>query len=141
MMDRAGGRVGILVRHHVDRGMIASMSSMNGTSSTPASDLSIEAHDAEGVTTVTVSGELDLHSASELREFLTDLFGEGKRRFVVDMQQVEFLDTTGLGVLVGGLKKAQSEGGSLEIICSQARVLRVFDLTGLSNVFTIRAGS
>lgn len=113
------------------------MTGPNSSHSTTGDDLTIDAVEQDGVTTVTVAGEVDLHSASQLRNFLTRLFSEGARRFVVDMQKVEFLDTTGLGVLVAGLKRAESEGGSLEIVCSQARVLRVFNLTGLDDVFTI----
>ena len=51
------------------------------------------------------------------------------------MQEVEFLDSTGVGVLVGALKKVRSVGGTLDIVCTQPRLLKIFDITGLDKVF------
>ena len=53
------------------------------------------------------------------------------------MEQVEFLDSTGLGVLVGGLKKVRAHEGSLDLVCTQERLLKIFTITGLAKVFTI----
>ena len=51
------------------------------------------------------------------------------------MEKVEFLDSTGLGVLVGALKKVRADGGTLDIVCTQERILKIFDITGLDKVF------
>ena len=56
---------------------------------------------------------------------------------VIDMSEVEFLDSTGLGVLVGGLKKVRAHDGSLQLVCSQDRLLKIFRITGLAKVFVI----
>ena len=56
---------------------------------------------------------------------------------IVDMQNVEFLDSTGLGVLVGGLKKVRAHEGSLDLVCNQDRLLKIFRITGLAKVFVI----
>ena len=56
---------------------------------------------------------------------------------VIDMEAVEFLDSTGLGVLVGGLKKVRAHDGSLELVCNQDRLLKIFKITGLAKVFVI----
>jgi anti-sigma B factor antagonist len=61
----------------------------------------------------------------------------GVYHIVVDMERVEFLDSTGLGVLVGGLKKVRAHDGSLQLICNQERLLKIFRITGLAKVFTI----
>jgi anti-sigma B factor antagonist len=53
------------------------------------------------------------------------------------MGAVEFLDSTGLGVLVGGLKKVRAHDGSLQLVCSQERLLKIFRITGLAKVFVI----
>ena len=53
------------------------------------------------------------------------------------MEAVEFLDSTGLGVLVGGLKKVRAHDGSLELVCTQDRLLKIFRITGLAKVFVI----
>ncbi|NED58366.1 STAS domain-containing protein, partial [Micromonospora aurantiaca] len=55
----------------------------------------------------------------------------------VDMEKVEFLDSTGLGVLVGGLKRVRAHDGSLELVCTQERILKIFRITGLTKVFGI----
>ena len=56
---------------------------------------------------------------------------------VIDMSEVEFLDSTGLGVLVGGLKKVRAHDGSLHLVCNQDRLLKIFRITGLAKVFVI----
>jgi len=56
---------------------------------------------------------------------------------VVDLEKVAFLDSTGLGVLVGGLKRVKPHEGELGIICNQEKILRIFRITGLTKVFPI----
>jgi anti-sigma B factor antagonist len=56
---------------------------------------------------------------------------------VVDMEKVDFLDSTGLGVLVGGLKRVRVKDGSLSIVTTQDKILKIFDITGLNRVFAI----
>jgi anti-anti-sigma factor len=58
-------------------------------------------------------------------------------QLVVNMEKVEFLDSTGLGVLVGGLKRVRAHGGSLDLVCTQGRILKIFRITGLTKVFGI----
>lgn len=100
-------------------------------------DLSLETREADGVTVIAVDGEIDVYTAPRLRERLTELVGEGSHHLVVDLEAVEFLDSTGLGVLVGGLKKVRSHDGSLELVCTQERLLKIFRITGLAKVFRI----
>ena len=92
----------------------------------------------EGVRTViSVTGEIDVYTAPTLRERLNELVAEGEYHLVVDMGGVDFLDSTGLGVLVGGLKRARSHDGTLELVCDQEKILKVFRITGLTKVFRI----
>ena len=94
----------------------------------------------EGVQTViSVAGEIDVYTAPTLRERLNELVAEGEYHLVVDMAGVDFLDSTGLGVLVGGLKRARSHEGSLQLVCDQEKILKVFRITGLTKVFPIHA--
>ena len=53
------------------------------------------------------------------------------------MEKVEFLDSTGLGVLVGGLRRVRAHDGSLDLACTQERILKIFKITGLTEVFGI----
>jgi anti-sigma B factor antagonist len=95
-------------------------------------------HRKEGDKTVLeVGGEVDVYTAPKLREKLVELVGEGLYDVVVDMTKVEFLDSTGLGVLVGGLKRVRSHDGSLSLVCNQERILKIFRITGLTKVFPI----
>jgi anti-sigma B factor antagonist len=92
---------------------------------------------APGSTVVEVSGEIDVYTAPRLRETLVSLVDAGNYRLIVDMEGVEFLDSTGLGVLVGGLKRVRVFDGGIDLVCTQGRILRIFRITGLSKVFNI----
>jgi anti-sigma B factor antagonist len=95
---------------------------------------------AEGDRTIVeVGGEIDVYTAPTLREQLIDLVSQGHQHIVVDMERVEFLDSTGLGVLVGGLKRVRAQDGSLRLVCTQERILKIFRITGLEKVFPIHA--
>jgi anti-sigma B factor antagonist len=100
-------------------------------------DLTISTREAEGRTVVSVAGEIDVYTAPRLREEITELVAAGTYDIVIDMSEVEFLDSTGLGVLVGGLKKVRAHDGTLQLVCSQDRLLKIFRITGLAKVFVI----
>ena len=102
-----------------------------------AVDLTLETREHDGATVVAVEGEIDVYTAPKLRDALTELVASGSYHLVVDMEGVEFLDSTGLGVLVGGLKKVRVHDGSLQLVCTQERLLKIFRITGLAKVFTI----
>jgi anti-sigma B factor antagonist len=102
-------------------------------------DLSLRTSDVDGVTVVAVEGEIDVYTAPRLRDRITELVGDGAYQLVVDLEGVDFLDSTGLGVLVGGLKKVRAHGGSLQLVCTQERLLKIFRITGLAKVFVIHS--
>lgn len=90
---------------------------------------------------VTVRGEVDVHTAPLLRRRLAELVRQGEERIVVLLDDVTFMDTTGLGVLVGTHKAQLAGGGVFELVCVQPRLLHVLALTGLDQVLDIRGGS
>jgi len=100
-------------------------------------DLTLATSEVDGTTIVAVGGEIDVYTAPKLRDKITELVADGVYNLVIDMEAVEFLDSTGLGVLVGGLKKVRAHDGSLELICTQDRLLKIFRITGLAKVFVI----
>jgi anti-sigma B factor antagonist len=102
-------------------------------------ELTIRVEGGEAVTLVVLRGDLDLATAPDLRECLVKVIDEGAR-IVVDLEAVGFLDSAGLGILVGGLKRARTRGGDLELVCSSREILKPLEITGLDRVFTIRAG-
>jgi len=102
-------------------------------------DLSLATRTVSDRTVVVVSGEIDVYTAPKLREQIVSLVDEGQYHLVVDMSGVEFLDSTGLGVLVGGLKRVRAHDGSLSLVCDEERILKIFRITGLTKVFPIHA--
>lgn len=100
-------------------------------------ELTVNSREEGGRTVVAVEGEIDVYTAPVLREHLNDLVGEGKNHLLIDMSGVDFLDSTGLGVLVGSLKRIRSQDGSLQLVCDQEKILKVFRITGLTKVFPI----
>lgn len=82
-----------------------------------------------------VGGEIDVYTAPTLREHLSDLAATGVRHVVIDTSGITFLDSTGLGVLVGGLKRMRVHNGSLALAGSQERVVQLLRLTGLTRTF------
>jgi anti-sigma B factor antagonist len=85
-----------------------------------------------------VTGEVDVYTAPMLREQIRELAANGAVHLIADLSQVDFLDSTGLGVLVGGLKRIREAGGSLALSITAPRLLRIFQITGLTNVLTVR---
>jgi len=92
-----------------------------------------------GVTVVSIRPELDAGSAPRLKEMLNELIGRGAIRFVIDLSDLDFIDSAGLGVLVSTLKGVRARGGDLRICCVKDPVRMIFDLTRLSKVFKIFA--
>ena len=100
-------------------------------------DLGLDVMEQNGRAVLSVRGEVDVYTAPQLREQLIQLVDAGNRNIVVDLEGVEFLDSTGLGVLVGGLKRVRSHDGDLALVCTQRRILKVLEITGLTKVFAI----
>ena len=97
-------------------------------------ELSVMSRREGARTVISVTGEIDVYTAPTLRERLNDLVAQGEYDLVVDMAGVEFLDSTGLGVLVGGLKRTRSHQGTLRLVCDQEKIIKVFRITGLTKV-------
>jgi anti-sigma B factor antagonist len=102
-------------------------------------DLSLETRQENDYTVLEVGGEIDVYTAPKLRERVTELVDQDRLHIIIDLEKVEFMDSTGLGVLVGGLKKIRTRGGSLSLVCTQERLLKIFRITGLGKVFAIHA--
>ena len=86
---------------------------------------------------VAVRGEIDLFTAPELKQKLTDAIEGGKSRIVVDLTETSFLDSTALGVLIGAVKRLRSRDGALVIVNVDQNIAKTFEITGLDQIFTI----
>ncbi len=84
---------------------------------------------------------LDAHNSGDLKNHMLKLFEEGKNNLVVDLQEVRFVDSSGLGALVSGFKNASSRNGNLKLAGLQLQVKSMFELTRLHRVFEIYTDS
>jgi anti-sigma B factor antagonist len=100
-------------------------------------DLKLGHYTMDGIEVVDVEGEIDIYTAPRLRDLLIDLVSKNNYQLIVNMKKVEFLDSTGLGVLIGGLKRVRAHDGSLDLVCTRERILKIFRITGLTKVFGI----
>ena len=100
-------------------------------------DLKLGHYSKDGIEVVNVEGEIDIYTAPRLRELLIDLASKDNYQLIVDLEKVGFLDSTGLGVLVGGLKRVRPHDGWLDLVCTQEQILKIFKITGLTKVFGI----
>ena len=100
-------------------------------------DVSVTSRASGDRTVVDVTGEIDVYTAPALREELASLIDSDHTDLVVNLTSVTFMDSTGLGVLVGALKKARTLGGDLQLVIDQEKILKVFRITALTQVFSI----
>lgn len=92
--------------------------------------------DAE-VPIIDLAGELDAYTSARFRESMLELIENGAASLVISMLRVEYIDSSGLGALVGGLKRASEHGGRIVIVCDNPQVRKVFEITGLERVFPL----
>jgi anti-sigma B factor antagonist len=100
-------------------------------------DLDVETSRRGEASVLTLRGEIDVYTAPRLRQTIVDLVDGGAAHIIVDMQKVDFLDSTGLGVLVEGLKRIKGKDGTLSIVATHEKILKIFDITGLNKAFAI----
>jgi anti-sigma B factor antagonist len=86
---------------------------------------------------IALTGEVDLYTAPELKTQMLDVIANGAMDVIVDFTQTTFIDSTTLGVLVGGVKRLREKGGRLSIVCNDRNITKIFEITGLDRVFTI----
>ncbi|MFI6579114.1 STAS domain-containing protein [Nocardiopsis sp. NPDC050513] len=103
-------------------------------------ELKISSRSQDDVAVVTVGGEIDLYTAPQLRSGLLEALEDGARRLVIDMSRTEFCDSTGISVLLSAMKRSRDKGGDLELVAPKAAVMKVLEVTGLHEVFTIHSG-
>jgi anti-sigma B factor antagonist len=86
---------------------------------------------------ISLTGEVDLYTAPEFKQQLLEVIGQGGKQVIVDFSDTTFIDSTTLGVLVGGVKRLRTNEGQLSLVCSDRNITKIFEITGLDRVFTI----
>lgn len=102
-------------------------------------ELTIRTRTDGDFTVVAVGGEIDMFTATELREALHAQLAKNVTKLAIDVNGVEFCDSTGLGVIIGVLRRLRESGGRLVVVCARPQMLKIFQLTGLDTVLDIRA--
>ena len=103
-----------------------------------ARDLRVVARSERGCTVLEISGELDIYTAQRLRAALVDHTEADGHRLVLDLSELTFIDSSGLGVLVGAFKQARLKGGALVLAGPRGQLLKILNVTGLDKVFPVR---
>lgn len=93
----------------------------------------------DSVAVINVQGEVDVYTAPKLREEIHKQLDQGATKIVVDLTNVAYMDSSGLGVLIGALKRAREENGDLVVASPNPRISRILDVTGLSKIFNVQA--
>ncbi len=86
---------------------------------------------------ISLAGEVDLYTAPEFKQQLLEVIGQGGKQVIVDFSSTTFIDSTTLGVLVGGVKRLRTNDGQLSLVCSDRNITKIFEITGLDRVFAI----
>lgn len=98
-------------------------------------EIDVTAHDRFAV--LSPRGDIDVATAERLKEAVTEVLLAGDLHVVVDLGRVEFIDSTGLGALIGGRRRALAMSGSFAVVCAEKHLLKVFRITGLDKVLDI----
>ena len=100
-------------------------------------DFDVSISHADGVAIVQVTGDLDCYTAPQLRAALLELVAEGSNEVVLDVSKSSFIDSTGLGVLVGGLRRFRQEGGDMVLRSPTSTTITLLEVTGVIKLFEI----
>ena len=100
-------------------------------------DLQIKVRKVKDIPVMDLSGEVDAYTCSRLREAMIEVIDDGGSDLVVNMKDVEYIDSSGLGTLVGGLKRVSERQGTIAVCGTNSQIKKVFDITGLIKVFPL----
>lgn len=102
-------------------------------------DLQIVVRSDRKVPIIDLAGEVDAYTSARFREAMLELIEDGAANLIISMEKVEYIDSSGLGALVGGLKRVSEREGRIVIVCSNPQIRKVFEITGLEKVFRVYA--
>ncbi len=100
-------------------------------------DLEITIKNEGDITIIDLAGEVDAYTSSRFREVMLQAIEDGVPNLIVKMVNVEYIDSSGLGALVGGLKRVSEKNGKIVVVSDSPQVKKVFEITGLEKVFKL----
>ena len=101
--------------------------------------LKVSPRSVDGTQVLDLEGEVDVYTAPLLRQAIVDLVDGGAKHVLINLERVDYLDSTGLGILIGGVKRLKEQGGALRLVGPSARITRIFEITGLNKIFDVYA--
>src|SRR5580704_17913123 len=112
--------------------------SFNGKPRSSKLDIKVNVREAPGdCYVVDLSGEIDVYTSPKVKDAVGELIDRGVYHLVNNLEKVRYIDSTGLGVLIGGLKRVREHGGSVNLVCTNPQIKKIFDITGLVKIFGI----
>ena len=125
----------------VDTGMDAAESLAAGTPTEGRGlvlDIKVNVRESAGdCYVVDLTGEIDVYTSPKVKDAIGELIDRGVYNLVINLEKVRYIDSTGLGVLIGGLKRVREHGGSVNLVCTNPQIKKIFDITGLVKIFGI----
>lgn len=86
---------------------------------------------------IRLSGELDIHSAPDFKDEVLKIINDGYTNIIIDLDELNFLDSRGLGVFIGISRSIKEKNGNFKLICANQPILKIFQRTGLVDVFNL----
>src|SRR6476620_2333260 len=90
---------------------------------------------------ISLTGEVDLYTAPEFKQQLLEVIAQGAKHVIIDFSNTTFIDSTTLGVLVGGVKRLRTNDGQLTLVCIDRNITKIFEITGLDACFPSTAAA
>jgi anti-sigma B factor antagonist len=100
-------------------------------------DLSIHVHVHGGMNVFELTGSLDIATSPTVRAALVEASERGDHKLIVDLTKVDFLDSTGLGALIGAQRRAKEFDGDVRLVAKEGQILRLLRITGLMKIFSV----
>ncbi|MBC5805282.1 MAG: anti-sigma B factor antagonist [Candidatus Eremiobacter antarcticus] len=96
-----------------------------------------ELNGERNISIVDLNGEIDVYTSPKVKETIMELIDAGHYALVINLEKVRYIDSTGLGVLIGGLKRVREHSGAVNLVCTNPQIKKIFDITGLVKIFGI----
>lgn len=100
-------------------------------------ELQVERIQNETTCIIRISGEIDFHTVPQLNALFNQELKTGVKDFLINLNQITMIDSTGLGTLIGMLKKTRGYSGEFKIVCNNPQIAKIFKMTGLIKIFSI----
>jgi len=104
-------------------------------------ELDVQTAQTGAACTIVLTGEVDVYTSPRLKQAIVDAMDAGCLNVIVDLEGVGFIDSSGLGVLVSGLRRVRERDGTLRLVCTHDGILKIFRITGLDKVFPLFSSS